>query len=179
VRGRLVLSWTSGPVAALPRSAQSRRVSYRFADLIVECGPAGTFGGNAPAWPAPQNGGRSSGQPGDRTSDRHCEREPDGNAPERAGESWQRMSACASRFEHVELARVDGPRARRVAAELASAGASPHFGCFVECAPTPPGEGAGEGRARSVISLRSCLAARGLAQSEAWDRGAAAGRGRV
>ena len=30
---------------------------------------------------------------------------------------------------------------------------------------------------RSAVSVRSCLAGRGPAQSEAWDRGAAAGRG--
>lgn len=175
MNGRLVLYWTSAPVAALPRCAHSRRVSYRIADLIVECGPAGAFGGNAPAWPAPQNGGRGSVQPGDRASDRHCERDADRNSPESARESWQRMSASASRFEHVERVRVDGPRGLRVAAEFASAGASTHFGCFVERAPTPPG--GGDPRVRGALRDVGQIVSGGTGSGSVGGVGSGAGSG--
>ncbi len=175
MNGRLVLYWTSAPVAALPRCAHSRRVSYRIADLIVECGPAGAFGGNAPAWPAPQNGGRGSVQPGDRASDRHCERDADRNSPESARESWQRMSASASRFEHVERVRVDGPRGHRVAAEFASAGASTHFGCFVERAPTPPG--GGDPRVRGALRDVGQIVSGGTGSGSVGGVGSGAGSG--
>lgn len=113
---------------------------------MVRCGPAGATGGCAPAWPASQHGGRDSAQPDEQRRDRQCERETDGDAPERAGESWQLMSACASGFEHVERARLDNTRASRMADRSALCGAPAHVGCFVERAPTPPGGGDQRGR---------------------------------